>query len=483
MTFKVCTLALVLALFGINAKAQAVKWSLPLHTNEHALITECLGQNNYGLFLIKRNSRQQDRSITLEHYDGSLRQLGAKTFLTKKDEYYLKFILQPEQILLLYATPDKDGKQILVKLKHINFGLNQDGNDTTLFSIDAQDILSTRLMATKNRQSNYTLITYTTQKAEFPNAYQYMMLDSSCNRSSSGEFTIDVNAKYSIEQAAYTQDHIALLVRQDAKKKASRLEYQYFIFDGAIGDNTFRKTALQTDSNEVTEGILKTDYKNHSFVFAGLFSLRDSNYIKGYCLWKRDTRGGKSSLIFRKFNDAVVSDMSGKRSRIKGISNLREGDIVLRGDGGVIITSEEYQETRESVMEMNMYGMAQPSYRYYYYYENVLVLSIGASGSLDWHTTIHKDQISVNDNGIYSSYLLTILPDRLVYVYNDLSRKDWNLSIVQVNNKGEVKNDILVRGADVDGHLIPQYGDQIAYNELLIPCQERRGQTLLKVSF
>jgi predicted PurR-regulated permease PerM len=113
----------------------------------------------------------------------------------------------------------------------------------------------------------------------------------------------------------------------------------------------------------------------------------------------------------------------------------------------------------------------------------VLVLSVGANGEADWHSTIHKDQISVNDNGLYSSYLLSVLPDRLVYIYNDLSRKDWNLTMTQINSKGEVKNDILVRGAEIDGHLIPQYGDQVAYNELLIPCQDRRGQLLLRVNF
>lgn len=483
MKIKVFVFILFASLTSVAVRSQAVKWSLPLHTNEHALITECLGQNSSGLFLIKRSNRQQERSITLEHYDDGLRQLGVKTFLTKKDEYYLKFLLQPDGIKLLYATPDKDDKHILVKLKHINFGLNQEGNDTTLLSVEAEDILATRLLVTKSRQSNYTLLTYTTQKAEFPNVFQYMLLDSSGNRSSSGEFSIDVNARFTIEQAAYTQDRIALLVREDARRKTSRLEYQYFLFDGSIGDNSFRKTALQTDSNEVTEGFLKTDYINHSFVFAGLYSLRDSSYVKGYCYWRRDTRTGRGFLAYKKFNDAVISDMSGKRARIKGISNLREGDMALRGDGGVIITSEEYQESRESVMEMNMYGMAQPSYRYYYYYENVLVLSIGPNGDDDWHSTIHKDQISVNDNGLYSSYLLSVLPDRLVYIYNDLSRKDWNLNMTQINSKGEVKNDILVRGAEVDGHLIPQYGDQVAYNELLIPCQDRRGQVLLRVSF
>lgn len=472
-----------ISLFSLSARSQVVKWSLPLHTNEHALITECLGKNNAGLFLLKKNSRQQDRNITIERYDEGLRQLGVKTWLTKRDEYYLKFLLQPNGLQLIYAVPDKDDKHILVKLKNIDFSLNQEGNDTTLFSIEAEDILATRLLASKSRLSNYTLLTYTTQKAEFPTVFQYMILDSTCNRSSSGEFSIDVTDKFTIEQAAYTRDHIALLVRQEARRKVSRLEYQYYIFEGSTTESNFHKITLHNDSNEVTEGILKSDYKNHCFIFAGLYSIKDSSYIKGYCFWKRDINSGKGSLQYQRFDESVVADMSGKRAKMKGVANLREGDIALRGDGGVIITSEEYQESRESVMEMNMYGMAQPSFRYYYYYENVLVLSVAPSGNLDWHTTIHKDQISVNDNGLYSSYLLSVLPDRLVYVYNDLSRKDWNLSMVQVNNKGEVKNDILVRGGEVDGHLIPQYGDQIAYDQLLIPCQDRHGQVLLRISF
>jgi hypothetical protein len=157
--------------------------------------------------------------------------------------------------------------------------------------------------------------------------------------------------------------------------------------------------------------------------------------------------------------------------------------MTFRGDGGMILTSEEYQETRESVTDVNAYGVVQPNVRNFYYYQNLLVLSISPQGSIDWHTVIRKDQVTVNDNGTYSSYIMCVTPDKILYVYNDLSRKNWTLNVTEVDEKGVASNSILVRPQNYDGRMVPQYGDQISYNQFLVPGITARGIVLMKVTF
>jgi hypothetical protein len=181
------------------------------------------------------------------------------------------------------------------------------------------------------------------------------------------------------------------------------------------------------------------------------------------------------------FPAAVIGDMAGKTARIQGLHNLRVGDILFRKDGGVILTCEEYQETREAVADVTMYGISQNNFRYYYYFQNILLLSLNHNGSIQWHSVLHKDQVSVNDDGMFSSYALAAMADKLVYIYNDQSRKSWNLSLYEVNADGTASNRIVIRAQEYEARLMPQYGTQLSYNEVVIPGVDRRGQVLLKL--
>jgi hypothetical protein len=218
-------------------------------------------------------------------------------------------------------------------------------------------------------------------------------------------------------------------------------------------------------------------------VFAGLYSRHDSSYVKGFYFWKCDLSSKGIAEKYSRLSRDIITEMAGKRNKIQGIFNLRAGDLTLRGDGGFILSTEEYQETHENVTDVNAYGVAQPNVRNFYYYQNLLVLSVNPLGTIDWHCVIRKDQITVNDNGTFSSYLLTVMPDRVIYVFNDLSRKNWNLSYTEINEKGVSANGILVKPQDYDGRLVPQYGDQVSYNEFIVPGITPRGIVLLKVSY
>ena len=102
---------------------------------------------------------------------------------------------------------------------------------------------------------------------------------------------------------------------------------------------------------------------------------------------------------------------------------------------------------------------------------------------MDWHTVTKKDQISINDQGLYSSYLLAVLGDRIYYVYNDLARKNWSLNAFRLTPNGVSVNDVLIKSQDYEGRLIPQQGSQIDYNTILIPGFNHSGMLLLKISF
>jgi hypothetical protein len=335
----------------------------------------------------------------------------------------------------------------------------------------------------KQNGSNFSFITYTNQAVEVPSEFQFLMLDSALEVLNSGSYTLDLRNKFSLDQIAYTKDHIALVLREEVNKKEDKQGFLYSIADGPASQGSLNHTALYDDSNTVSEGIIKWDKRNNAFVFGAIYNVKDSAYAKGFYTWRRNLDDNTLFTAYRNFSPAALNDITGKTAKIQGIYHLRVGDIVIRKDGGIVLSTEQYQESRETVMDMNMYGMSQTNFKYYYYYENLLVLSVNPLGGEDWHSVVHKEQVTVNDNGVFSSYMLSVLPDKLVYVYNDLSRKSWSLNYCEVSEKGVSQNQLLLKPQEYESKLIPQYGEQVAYNEFVIPGMNKRGHVLLKVSF
>ena len=487
MHFKNIKIAIVLICCFVGTVTgsfgQKLQWSLPQRVTDRAFITECIGANTEGLYTLKKNTRNQDRNITIEHYSDDLHHVTTKIFASHKNEYFLNMFLDSAGLRMFYAQSSPDNKKVNIRLKNINFSLAESGKDTTLFSFASASPEQSMISVYKIKLNPYVLITYATDLSQYPASYGYVVLDENYSKIYSGSINTGVKNLLSIEQVTYTRDQACFLLREDAVGKSVKQGYRFYTYKVRFSDSSLTKTSLFNDRYAVTEGLVKTDFKNDNIVFAGLFANLDSSYVKGYCTWKYDLKSNAESIQFTPFPPDVVSEMEGRRIKVQGIFNLRAGDLNFRADGGVILSTEEYQETHENVSDFNAYGVAQPSVRNYYYYENLLVLSINPSGNLDWHTVIRKDQVSVNDNGTFSSYVLAVLPEKLLYIYNDLTRKNWDLSVAEIDEKGKAESKVIVKPQNYDGRLIPQYGYQISYNQFIIPELTPRGIVILKVTY
>jgi len=98
---------------------------------------------------------------------------------------------------------------------------------------------------------------------------------------------------------------------------------------------------------------------------------------------------------------------------------------------------------------------------YYYYYNDVIVLSIGKGGEVDWYAHIPKRQSSMNDGGFYLGYTFLINDAGLHFVFNDhrknakrwgkktlrpiTNAKNGNLVMVSVSHDAQMNYTLLNR--------------------------------------
>ena len=142
-------------------------------------------------------------------------------------------------------------------------------------------------------------------------------------------------------------------------------------------------------------------------------------------------------------------------------------------------------------------GRTRTTYRYHY--NDIIVVKVLEDGSIEWAEKIPKVQISTNDSGFYSSYNLSVVRDKLYFVFNDnpknltnqgdgklknyLLNKESLVVLVTMNQKGEQVKEALFDAREAEVYIRPKVGKQTGFSETILFGQKKKKQRLAKVKF
>ncbi len=121
-------------------------------------------------------------------------------------------------------------------------------------------------------------------------------------------------------------------------------------------------------------------------------------------------------LLNRTEKEIKKADKKDKKGDAIGIDNLLLNDILVHKDGSMTIVGEVYY--KQIVQYTNAQGVPTGS-RTYYVYGEIVVFGLSKDLEIMWYQKIPKSQITVEDNGLYSSYFLLQMEDKMIFVYND----------------------------------------------------------------
>jgi hypothetical protein len=96
---------------------------------------------------------------------------------------------------------------------------------------------------------------------------------------------------------------------------------------------------------------------------------------------------------------------------------------------------------------------------------------------------MRKKQGSEEDNGIYSSFLISNERDKIRFIYLDEISTAAALREYVLSSNGEVTANNLLNQESKDVMLLPKAGKQVAPNELVIPSYLRSQLRLLKITY
>jgi hypothetical protein len=182
---------------------------------------------------------------------------------------------------------------------------------------------------------------------------------------------------------------------------------------------------------------------NGDLICSGFYSERDAESAKGVCYFRLDARTKQvvtqtwqpfdfefraSDLSNRGRERAMEAEITGDNQRGAELFRFNLDHLILRTDGGALLVGEQYfvQERYRRFWD----GTLQ--IYYVYYYNDIVVVNIQPSGAIEWAVRLPKEQISIDDGGYFSSYVMANVRDRIYFLYNDNSR---NYEAVQRPNQ------------------------------------------------
>ncbi len=298
---------------------------------------------------------------------------------------------------------------------------------------------------------------------------------------------------------------LGLIYKDNRKEKRRGLpNYKYEVQAYSDKGNTVKQYPVTSPDYFFTDMQIEIS-DNSTLICAGFYSEKGTSTIKGTYFLKVDlaTKGIKTQS-FKEFGiDFITQNMSeGKAKRTeqktkKGkdieLVNYDLDKLLVGKDGSAILVAEQYYSHQTITYGQN----GATTVRNYYHYDNVIAVKVNPAGQIVWAQKIPKRQITLNDNGFYSSYALAIANGKICFIFNDnpknltytkglpanYSPSKSVVMLVSINAQGEVSRQPLFLNKDTEVIIRPKVCEQISNRQVILFGQRKRGRQFVKVTF
>lgn len=232
------------------------------------------------------------------------------------------------------------------------------------------------------------------------------------------------NKNFSVRDYYLTSDRQFLMLSQIniPKKERSKGDPSSYIklINLDVNKSELTDFELKLKNRYIRNINLRFDENENAYCVGVYGEEKSGDDLMGTFFYKLDYRTGEisaenledfSTELIKKMNN---SDSDKKRNQeLRANINLKQV-IAKPGGGNLVIFEEEYIRV---VTTTNSNGSTTTTY--YYYNNDVLIMNLEESGEITWQAVIPKQQVSVNDGGMFNSFYATLYKNKLHLIFND----------------------------------------------------------------
>lgn len=276
-------------------------------------------------------------------------------------------------------------------------------------------------------------------------------------------------------------DLVFLCYRKQINEEKEKSKLRSFSLQHlAAGSNTFKEFAFNKISQLMTEAALVVDRTNNNAIVTGFFADKTS-YAGASLLYGtlQLDRPGELRISSGKLNNDARMKLVGQRNSGGGVSlyNYPIQRVIPRSDGGALVIAEAAYLSEYSFYD---YFTQTFNRRIEFHFDNVLAISVNSDGSIDWGQLIQKEQTSMDDEGLYSSFNSILSPEALSVIFNNDIGRNNEIVSHSINAQGLLTVKKFSRTGDSIS-ILPRSGKQVDENTMIVPAVTKKRLFLVKL--
>ncbi len=474
-------LRIFLNLLPVLISAQAVEVSngskLPPKTSKFKVI----GKNNDGVIV-----RLYGTVDVIDVYDENLKLLSSKTIEFKNQDGILQHImLNKTGAVIFYLEQDK--KNSVLYAQPVNSKFMEIGKPLVIDSItDRKDLVASNLRFKTSVDQSSLMIYYPFFNFTKVESIKFICLDNSLKTIYNKTIPLSKDEKDLADSKTLIDNAGSSFMLFKQGGKAGKV-YEVVHISSNGESSTYN---LETEKEIFGDPFFEIDNKNGNLVMTALYDDKKrigEDVANGFMYAAFDPANGtKLKMNYTPFSKEFISTLTG-RENVTNQSlytfNIRKA--ILRNDGGVLILAESFiKDTREIPVTMGI----QPGFNNYrnseiFQFNDIIAFSVNAAGEMEWNAVLRKKQVSEDDNGAYSSFLIANRKEKLHLLYLDDISSSGILKEYVLSSQGKYEHRTVLNQEDKEVVLLPKMGKQISPNEVIIPSYISNNLRLVKLTF
>jgi hypothetical protein len=460
--------------------------SPPTKLNSKASRFKIIGKNQDGYMV-----RLFGTTDVLQSFGNDLRLIATRTIEFKNQAGLLQHIqLNKSGATVFYLTGNKTHTALIGQPLSGKFIEN--GKAVLIDSIyDKPEFVSANLRVKQSLNHQFTLFYYPYFLNDKLESILFICIDRALQKVYSRRLILN-RPESDMEQAKFVIDNHGntFAAFLNKKEKPLRGEYETFTIYKLIPDvEDAYETQVKINKNLFGEFYFDADNVNSNILLAGFFddeiSINEPAAYGFFFVTLHADSGTVHSLTYTNFDSGFMNELTGKLNIEPKLYTFTIKRAVLRHDGGALLIAESLiKDTRETIFNSQFSPTFNSIQRInFYQYNDIIAFSIKPDGTLDWRVIMRKKQGSEEDNGIYSSFLMSNERDKIRFIYLDEISTAATLREYILSSDGTVSSNNILYQESKDVMLLPKAGKQVAPYEVVIPSYLRNQLRLVKITY
>ena len=478
-------------------QAQSVKWSHPLQDNKKFPYLKILGEDeNENFYVLKSNMSLEDdrehsgfrnRSYLLQYFSPELTLIWEKDLKSSYENGHISDVrLVNGKLIITSFLYDKKSKLYFFYSQYLGKDSKWIDKPVLLdsFSSESLDERNKPGLISSHDQSLVAFSYRQLTKADTTQSFRVILLDTNLVLKYSREIIIPASEQMFVPLEFVLTDSgsfVLLGIHYTTEKKIKAPDQSYYeLYGYNFKRNRFVNASIRSETRFLTDVGITADNLNNKIVVAGFYSDKTTYSTAGifyYALTEDSLADTKT--IHTPFSTEYLKKFIIDQKENRELVNYSIDRLIIRKDGGVALIAESIYKTSRSYFDYYMQAYIS---HVYYHYGNIMVLSVNPDGNILWNNVISKDQNSVDDSGVFSSYFCAIIGGKLVSIYNKFADENSSVLMTNVDASGNQKTDVLFNELEKVS-IAAQSARQIDDETILLPAYKQDKFYIIRFSF